>query len=287
MILVFGATGKTGKEIIKQLLALKVPIRVLIRDHSKASYFQNQGIDVVIGDANNVNDVTLALKQVEKVYIVVANGKNQGSQEKLITDCAVQAKVKLLVKQSSLETTIYPNNPIPKSHLESEQYIKQSGLNWVIIRPTFFNQMLLMCAHHIKIHNTLHFPMSNGCVVATDVRDVAEVAAKVLTGSGHINKIYNICGSELLSFNAIADLFSKVLKRKITYINYPINDYKEMLETRLDDKWRVDAVCKELQSLSACSVNYAQSNDVPELLGREPITLEQFIEDHKDAFNKE
>ncbi|MDO7085329.1 NmrA family NAD(P)-binding protein [Pseudocolwellia sp. AS88] len=287
MILVFGATGKTGSEIIKKLLARSASIRVLIRDADKAAYFKEKGIDVVIGDANDIAAVTLALTGVTKVYLVLANSQHQLEQEKLITDCAKKSAVKLLVKQSSLETMIYPNNPIPKAHLESEQYIKSSGLNWVIIRPTFFNQMLLMCAYNIKANDTLIFPMANGCVAATDVRDVAEIAATVLTESGHNNKTYDISGTEFLSFNTIAAIFSKILNRQITYVSQSLSEYRKMLETRLNDEWRINAVCEELNSLSTCSVNYVSRDNIQRILGRPARSVEQFVEDYKEAFVKE
>jgi uncharacterized protein YbjT (DUF2867 family) len=287
MILVFGSTGKTGSEIIKQLLARSASIRVLIRDADKAAYFKEKGIDVVIGDANDIAAVTLALTGITKVYLVLANSQHQLEQEKLITDCAKKSGVKLLVKQSSLETMIYPNNPIPKAHLESEQYIKSSGLNWVIIRPTFFNQMLLMCAYNIKANDTLIFPMANGCVAATDVRDVAEIAATVLTEPGHNNKTYDISGTEFLSFNTIAAIFSKVLNRQITYVSQSLSEYRKMLKTRLDDEWRINAVCEELNSLSTCSVNYVARDNIQRILGRPARSVEQFVEDYKEAFVKE
>ncbi len=287
MILVFGATGKTGSEIIKQLLARSASIRVLIRDADKAAYFKEKGIDVVIGDANDIAAVTLALTGITKVYLVLTNSQHQLEQEKLITDCAKKSGVKLLVKQSSLETMIYPNNPIPKAHLESEQYIKSSGLNWVIIRPTFFNQMLLMCAYNIKANETLIFPMANGCVAATDVRDVAEIAATVLTEPGHNNKTYDISGTEFLSFNTIAAIFSKVLNRQITYVSQSLSEYRKMLETRLNDEWRINAVCEELNSLSTCSVNYVSRDNIQRILGRPARSVEQFVEDYKEAFVKE
>ena len=287
MILVFGATGKTGSEIIKQLLARCASIRVLIRNPEKETYFEEKGIDVVIGDANDIAAVTLALTGITKVYLVLANSQHQLAQEKLITDCAKKSGVKLLVKQSSLETMIYPNNPIPKAHLESENYIKSSGLNWVIIRPTFFNQMLLMCAHNIKANNTLVFPMADGCVAATDVRDVAEIAATVLTEAGHINKSYDISGAEFLSFNTIAAIFSKVLNREINYVSQSLSEYRKMLETRLNDEWRINAVCEELNSLSTCSINYIARDNIQRILGRPSRSVEQFVEDYKAAFVKE
>jgi len=287
MILVFGATGKTGSEIIKQLLIRKVSIRVLIRDPDKADNFKAKGIDVVVGDASDIHTLTIAFKGIDKVYMALANSEKLLKQEMLITDCAKQAKVNLLVKQSSLETLTFPNNPIPEAHLKSEKYIKDSGLNWVIIRPTFFNQMLLMCAHTIKVQNTLSFPMGKGCVAATDVRDVAEIAAIVLTEKGHINKSYDISGAELLSFESIAAIFSKVLNKEITYSAQALADYRKILETRLSDNWRVNAVCEEINTLASGGTNSIAIDDTKRILGRSPRTVQQFIEDYRKAFIQE
>lgn len=284
MILVFGATGKTGSEIIKQLLIRNVSIRVLIRDPNKADDFKSKGIDVIVADASNIKALNTAFKGINKVYMVLANSENQLKQEKLITDCAKKANVSLLVKQSSLETLTYPHNPIPAAHLKSEEYIKNSGLNWAIIRPTFFNQMLLMCAHSIKSKGTLHFPMAKGCVAATDVRDVAELAAIVLTEKGHSNKSYDISGPELLSFESIAAIFSAVLNKRITYSDQPLSQYQKMLETRLNDTWRVNAVCEEINTLAKGGTNSVAIDNTKRILGRSPKTVNQFIEDYKEAF---
>jgi len=283
MILVFGATGRTGKAVVKALLEKQATVKVMVRQADKARDLFGEQVEIVEGEIVDQAALAKAFKGVSKVYLLLGNSETQLSLEKRITDMAVECGVKLLVKQSSMESLEASDKPIPALHVESEKYIKSSGLNWVMIRPTFFAQMLLTCARGVTTADTLSFPLRNGVVAVTDARDVAEVAAKVLTESGHENKSYDLTGPELLSFNTIAALLSRTTERQITYKDMPLETYRAILSNVIDDEWRVNAVCEELDALAHNCVTHI-TGTIEQLLGRPPRSAADFLTDYKAAF---
>ena len=138
MILVFGSTGRTGKFVVSELLKKGADVRVMVRDAAKVSEFASQGVDIVEGQITDTPLLEKAFKNIDKVYVLLGNSEEQLALEKRIVDMAKATGVSLLVKQSSLEALPESTKPIPQLHVESEEYIKASGLPWVFLRPTFF-----------------------------------------------------------------------------------------------------------------------------------------------------
>ncbi|MDO6475146.1 NmrA family NAD(P)-binding protein [Alteromonas sp. 1_MG-2023] len=286
MILVFGSTGRTGRALISQLLKKGEKLRIMVRNAKKVRELRLQGVDVVEGEIDNYRILSQAFERVDKVYMLLGNSEHQLFLEKLIINMALEKGVSLVVKQSSLEALPDSDKPIPKLHVESEQYLKRSGLNWVMLRPTFFSQMLFLCAEGIVKADKLAFPMLNGVVAMTDARDVAEVAAHVLTTSGHSGKSYDITGPELVSFETVAAILSKELGREITYTSTRLEDFRARLDQVVEDKWRVNAVCEEINFLANAQHGYTTSV-VSDLLGRPARGARDFISDFRQAFTPE
>ena len=174
-------------------------------------------------------------------------------------------------------------NPITQNHVAAENHIRESGMNWTIMRPTFFMQNFETYAPRIREARQIVMPVGNGTVSATDLRDVGEVIRDVLTQPGHENKSYDLTGPELLTFTEIAERFSKVLGSPVEFIDQPMGEFAELLRTIGLSEWRVDAVCKELEAIGAGVVDHT-TDTVEEFLGRPPISLEQYIIDHLSLF---
>jgi len=184
---------------------------------------------------------------------------------------------------SSLESVPESKNPITQNHVAAQDYIRESGMSWTLVRPTFFMQNFETYAPRIKEAGQIVMPVGNGTVSATDLRDVGEVIRDVLTKPGHENKSYDLTGPELLTFTEIAEQFSRVLGTTVEYIDQPMEEFADLLRTIGLSEWRVDAVCKELEAIGAGVVDHT-TDTIEELLGRPPISLEQYISDNIDQF---
>jgi uncharacterized protein YbjT (DUF2867 family) len=283
MILLTGATGKTGGEVARQLAAAGVPFRALIRNPDKAEALKALGAELVVGDLADQAFLPRALSGIEKAFLVMPNDEQQLILENQFTDAAAAAGVQHLVYLSSLESVPESKNPITQNHVAAQNHIRESGMTWTIVRPTFFNQNFETYAPRIREAKQIVMPVGNGTISSTDLRDVGEIIREVLTKPGHENKSYDLTGPELLTFTEIAEKFSKILGTHVEFIDQPLEEFGELLRTIGLSEWRVDAVCKELEAIGAGVVDHT-TDTIEELLGRPPISLEQYITDHLDQF---
>jgi uncharacterized protein YbjT (DUF2867 family) len=283
MILLTGATGKTGGEVARQLAAAGVPFRALIRNPDKAEALKALGAELVVGDLADQAFLPRALSGIEKAFLVMPNDEQQLILENQFTDAAAAAGVRHLVYLSSLESVPESKNPITQNHVAAQNHIRESGMTWTIVRPTFFNQNFETYAPRIREAKQIVMPVGNGTISSTDLRDVGEIIREVLTKPGHENKSYDLTGPELLTFTEIAEKFSKILGTHVEFIDQPLEEFGELLRTIGLSEWRVDAVCKELEAIGAGVVDHT-TDTIEELLGRPPISLEQYITDYLDQF---
>lgn len=283
MILLTGATGKTGGETARQLAAAGRPFRALVRNPGKAAGLQSMGAELVIGDVDDVDALREAFAGVDKALLVLPNVERQLTLEKRFTDEAVRAGIKNLVYLSSLESVPESTNPITQNHVAAENYIRESGLTYTLIRPTFFMQIFEGMAPRIKATGTITMPAGNGTVACTDLRDVAAVIVKVFTEPGHENQSYDLTGPELMTFGEIAKQFSAVLGRPIQYVDQPLEEFKDVLRSINMSDWRTEAVGLEFVAIANGAIDHT-TDTIEKLLGRPPTSLEQFLRDKIDLF---
>jgi uncharacterized protein YbjT (DUF2867 family) len=283
MILITGSTGKTGGEVARQLGAASIPFRTVVRNPDKVKEIEALGAEVFVGDVADKAILEKALDGVEKAFLVLPNVEEQLILEKQFTDVAVAAGVKHLAYLSSLESVPESTNPITRNHVAAETHIRASGITWTMLRPTFFMQMFEGMAARIRDTDKIVMPAGNGTVSTTDLRDVGELVVQILTKPGHENKSYDLTGPELLTFTEIAAEFSSVLGRTIEYVDQPMEEFRAVLKKINMSDWRSDAVCKELEAISAGSIDHT-TETLAELLGRPPTSLAQFIRDREALF---
>lgn len=282
MILLTGVTGKTGGETARQLLAKGAKLRAIVRNEAKAADLKAAGVELVVGDVADAETVGRALKGVEKAFLTLPNGRNQEAQEKQFADLAVAAGVQHLVKMSSMEAVAHAETPIPKAHWAVEEYIRASGIGWTMVKPNFFMQNLLSSAAGIKANRKFSLPMGNGTTGMADIRDIAAVCAEVLTGKGHAGKSYEITGPEVLTFHDVADRFTAVLGEKVEYVPMPTDQFRERMKNVLEP-WHLNAVCELFREIAEIGLDHT-TDTFRQLMGREPRSVTQFIQDHVALF---
>ena len=283
MILVTGATGKTGGETARALAGRGVKVRALVRDVAKAEGLKALGIELVPGDVTDSASVLKAMAGVQRLLVLLPNSQRQLDLEKQLVDLAKQAGVRHIVKMSSMEAVADAQTPIPQAHWASEQHIRQSGLAWTMIKPNFFMQNFLGSAKSIKENKSFSLPMGEGRTAMADARDIGAVTAEALAGKGHEGQNYEITGPELLTFHQVAERFSEVLGTKISYAPADPAMYLGILKRVLPNEWHANAVSALFREIAE-GVTPHVTDTFRRLMGREPISLAQFIRDHIGAF---
>lgn len=284
MILLTGVTGKTGGETARQLAAAGVPFRALVRDLDRAGAFKSLAAELVQCPLEDRAGLADALAGIEKAVLIMPNGEHQLDLERQFIDVAAAAGVRHLLYLSSIESVPENPNPITQMHVAAERHLQDSGLQWTMIRPSFFMQIFLTQAPRIRDAGQIMFPAGEGTIATTDLRDVGAVMVKALTESGHENKSYDLTGPELLTLGECADRFADVLGRPIEYIDQPIGEFADRLRAVGIAEWRVQAVCKEFEGIARGIIDHT-TDTIKRLLGRPPCSLAQFVADHRDVFS--
>ena len=283
MILLTGATGKTGSATAIELSNLNVPFRALIRSEEKRGEIEALGGEVIIGSAEDRENIDQAMIGIEKLLIILPNCENQLEMEMQLVDSAKAEGVQHIVYMSSVEADEECISPIPKLHWDTEVYIRSSGMQWTMIKPNFYMQNFVGSAKTIIEQNKFFLPMSEGRTGMIDTRDVGKVIAKVLSEEGHEGQSYQITGPEILSFYDVAEKFSSVLRREVLYVDMPMDAYKNILSQFLTNQWHLDSVIDLFGGIAEGGIEY-KTDTFEELIGTPPRSLEDFIEEHRDLY---
>jgi uncharacterized protein YbjT (DUF2867 family) len=284
MILLTGATGKTGGAVADELIKRGVSLRALVRDADKAVALQEAGVELIVGDAGDRDAVAKALEGVEKATLILPNSQEQQDMEMQFVDLAVAAGVKHLVKLSSFEAVAEATCPIPALHYAVEQRIRASGLGWTMIRPNFFMQNLFANSFTIKSEGKFYMPMGDGVTVMIDCRDIGAAFAEVLVGTGHEGQSYEISGPEVMTFHDVAEQFSEVLGKQVEYVNQDPAVYREMITPFLTSEWHANSIMQLFGEIADGVRPPNVTDTFSKLVGREPISFRQFVRDYIGIF---
>jgi (4-alkanoyl-5-oxo-2,5-dihydrofuran-3-yl)methyl phosphate reductase len=282
MILITGATGNIGSELVKQLLLKKIPVRVISRDEKKVSHL-DPGVERVIGDRHDRSVVRKATQGADKVLMLAVLFDKNHEADRLLVEEAKQAGAGQIVMISSASVH-RKGNEIGRLHREKEELIERSDVPWTFLRPGgFMSNAILWWAETIKSQAKVFNPAGNGKTAPISPYDIAAVAAVALTSSGHEGKAYDLTGAELLSAPDQVGILSKVIGKPIECVDIPVevaaeraiaSGLPENLVRSLAELWA------ELRKESPAF----QTNEVERLTGQPAQTFETWCREHRAAF---
>jgi uncharacterized protein YbjT (DUF2867 family) len=279
MILVTGATGNIGKELIPILLESGQPVRVLVRDPRKVAHLDNR-VERIVGDFDKPETLAPSVKGVEQIFLVTYETR----QDLHMLESAKQAGAQHIVKLSTLEAMEHKIQ-VGKWHYAREELIRASGLDWTFLRPgMFMSNSIEWWAESIKGQGSVFFPGGKkGKVAPVDPRDVARVAAAVLTQPGHRRQAYELTGAQLFTIGEMVQVIAQVLGKPIQYVDIPpIAAKLFMLKTGMD-KALVNALMEMLGSLRRNEGSIV-TDTVQQVTGQPPRTFEVWCREHIRAF---
>jgi uncharacterized protein YbjT (DUF2867 family) len=282
MILITGASGNVGREVVKQALAVGLKIRATF--HSPAVAAQApEGLEGVIMDYAKPETIRPALEGVEKIFLVGPPVRELPALEANFVEEVRTAGPKHIVKLSALGGR---ESMFQSGHRDSEENIEASGPPYTFLRPNGFMQNLVNYnAGTIGSQNAFYGCQGSGAVTMIDIRDIAAVVVIVLAATGHEGKSYALTGGEALTNEQVAEKISRVAGRKISYVDLPAQFKKTILSTGAPE-WSADALI-DLQRLYREGRASLVTDDIERLTGHKPITFDQFARDYVFAFRDE
>jgi uncharacterized protein YbjT (DUF2867 family) len=282
MSTVFGATGNTGAPLVDTLLAKGAAVRAVTSDPAKIENLKAKGCEAVTANFTDPAALERACAGAERIYLVTPAHLDMRRWKANAIAAAKAAGVRHVVLATGLGASPKAKVTFGKWHSETQELLKESGLDWTFVQPTYFMQNLLWQADTIA-KDGVYYDDLGGPVAWIDARDIADVAAEALTGPGHEGKTYGLTGPEALTGEDIAAMLSEVTGRTITCAPLSVEDSKAaMIAAGMQEE--VAAAMVELASIAPKGYLAGIETTVSDVLGRPARRLRDFIAENRDAF---
>jgi uncharacterized protein YbjT (DUF2867 family) len=287
MILVTGATGLNGKELLRVLSAKGVAVRALVRNPAKAEAIAAlPNVEIVQGDMARPETLAAGLRGVDRAMLISSSDPMMLDVQTNFIDAARQAGVKHVVKLSGIMPELDSAFRFARMHGEIEKRLEASGMAFTHLRAGEFMPAYFRQVPNITAKGAMFLPMEEASIASIDVGDIAEIAAKVLTGSGHEGKTYPLTGPEALTMTEVAEKLSAAAGKTIRYVNVPPEAARQAQLAAGMPPYLADA----LFELFAERRNGKEARvwpDAQALLGRLPTSFDEFAKRNAAVFRGE
>jgi uncharacterized protein YbjT (DUF2867 family) len=278
-ILVIGSGGNIGTPLVEGLIAKGIKPRLGVRNLEKAQALWGDQAEIVKFDYEDSSSFAAAVKDQTAIFFIAGHPNPVPSVQSLLQE-AEAAGVQKVVFSSGRTTGDVPGKPLN----DVEQLVQQCKPNWTILRPGWFMQNFInWLGGTIRAEDKLFLPAGDAKTAFVDVRDIAEVAIKVLLEEGHRTKTYNLTSDEALDHAEVCQLISQAAGRTVQYIP---QDRHTFIKTMQEKGWTQAAATytADLYEYVLSGKEEEISPDVAQVLGRAPRRLKAFTEEYADRF---
>ncbi|HMW31993.1 MAG TPA: SDR family oxidoreductase [bacterium] len=280
-IFIAGATGTTASQLLKHLATLGVKVKAGVRDIKKAETLASEYVAPVHIDYTLPSSIENALRGVKQLFMLTPFTDESVTMGKRIVDAAKKAGVQYIVKLSAAGADAEPGITLVRWHREVEKYIEASGIPYTHLRPNSFMQNFIN--FFPPQNDVIYLPLGEGKVSWVDVRDIAAVAAHVLTHSGHAGKAYTITGPDALSVTEVSKILSEATGKTISYTDVPEEAARKTMVEMQMPNWAIDGLL-ELHAINKAGYAAEISNVTRDMTGKDPIDFERFAKDNAARF---
>ncbi|GGF25622.1 SDR family oxidoreductase [Hymenobacter cavernae] len=285
MILVTGATGHLGRAVLQTLASKTAPdnLAALVRDPDKAADLQAQGISIRVGDYRDLASLQRAMQGITKVLLISGGGDDDALQQHYnVVDAARQAGVQCLAYTSrALKDPDSLTNQLMVRHFQTEDYIKASGLAYVLFRNILYMEALPQFTGPHVLTTGIGLPAGEGKVAYALRSEMGEAIAHTLLDSSCNTKTYYLTGSEAYSFHDVAAALTTLSGKPVAYTPLETAEFEQRLHARGLPAIVIQRIVGFMTDIKNGQEEIVRS-DLEQLLGRKPSTL---IEGVKTIFN--
>jgi uncharacterized protein YbjT (DUF2867 family) len=289
VILVIGGRSKIGVALISDLVARGEQVRALLRSTERASGLPS-GVEAVIGDLADEGSIRTAMRGVRSVFLLCGPTQDEVSLNKHAIDSAAAESVELLVRSSILGAEPGSAATFVRDHGVCDEYLRASGVPYTIVRPNVFMQSVLEnTVPSIDANGNFYTNAGAARISMVDTRDVAAVAAVVLTTSGQVGQEYDVTGPQALSYQDVASQLTAAMRRRITYVEAGDAAILQALLVLGLGEWMVGALVDLFQDYRRSGTDgYASqvTDTVQKITGRRARSLDQLLSEQPTLANR-
>jgi uncharacterized protein YbjT (DUF2867 family) len=282
-ITVFGATGKIGRELISQLSAASIATIAVTRNLENA--IKLPSIEWIQADMSDKQSLYRTMKNAKAVFILSGQSENFVDEQNNVIKMAKEQAVEHIVKLSSGAADSNSIFHIPRVHGEVEDFLKSSGIAWTMLRPNGVMQNWLGdLAQTVKKERKIYEATGDGKRAHVDIRDIAEVAFKILAEpEKHINKTYLLTSDKAVNYKQVAEAISNVINEKVEFVSLTLIEAKQQMEQAGMRQWAIETFLSYDEAQYNGKTELV-SNDVKNILHKPARTLEGFVMDYANSF---
>jgi len=283
-ILVIGGTGTIGKTLVELLRENNINYRLLVRSETSAEQLKSQNIPCVKGALGEWQAVEALLTSVDTIFLLTSVSLEMFELHKGLIDRAVKAGVRKIVRLSALPAHAGSDMLAYDLHGKADEYLKKSGIEYVILRPHYFMQnMQMMHAAYIKEKNMFAQYLGDARIPMVDSRDIAKAAFHCLTTDEFNNETYIITGPRAISFTDVAKALSQSLDRNIQYVSLSYEDQEMGFKAAGLPDWNTKSIMKLFRTWVE-TPEHKVSPDFEKITKTKPTDIEKYAADFADSF---
>ncbi len=279
-LLITGATGHLGTATIRQLLQKTSADKIVAfaRDEHKAKDLIAKGVEVRYGNFDDPDSLEKAVQGIDKVLLISTVDIHRYQQHKNVVDAAKKAGVRRIAYTSGVLKDVHasPLKNHLKSHFQTEDYIKESGLSYTIFGNTLYAEVIPMYIGDKVFETGIYLPAGNGKVPFALRREMGEATANALLQDGSENKIYHLTGGKLYSYRDVAKVLTEISGKTVRYVEAKRTTFEEQLKQAKVSDMMISIVSGFNTDIKNQQYEIV-SDDLENLLGRKPATLKEAL----------
>jgi NAD(P)H dehydrogenase (quinone) len=278
MILITGASGKTGRTIVKLLKSTGEPVRAIVHRAEQVAMLKNAGaIEVFVGDLQSRGDLETACQGINALYHICPN---MHPQEVEIARLVLAAAVKQGVERFVYHSVFHPQIEAMPHHwnkMRVEELIFTSGIPFTILQPCAYMQNVQGYWPQITANGIYPVPYSvDARLSVVDIEDVAQIAMQVLVQPGHEAACYELCGPEPLSQTEVATIMGQELGRPVKAVEMAVSEWDEQARTSGLNDYARQTLLKMFEYYNRYGL-VGNPSILASLLKRQPIRFSEFV----------
>jgi uncharacterized protein YbjT (DUF2867 family) len=278
MILVTGATGRTGSQIVRELCDAGLRVRAFVRDPEKGARLLGDDVELAVGDLAEAGSLRRALDGVDQLVLSCADDPRRVRWETAAIAAAAASGVRRVVRLSTIGAR--PGAPVAfwDWHGRVDDHLRASGIEWAVLQSSFSMANLLAAADQIAADGRIYAPAGSARIAMIHPRDVGASAAAVLAGTSYARQTLVLTGPEAITYEQVAGELATALGRAVSFVDVPPAAARDaMLAAGLPElaAEQVVAIFGQLRA----GVAEETTETVAELTGRRPRSFSEFARD--------